>query len=148
MFNLRSQHFQQIEEIHKDIESLTKLCNLSGIKRKVSSLFNYSASNDKFTACINFAVNQLNSIINFFANEWIKPKLIELYNKLVSLLPSDLQLELPLNIKETEPISNIKKKKITWIQKYMWRQLTLSDILFFPQIQVSIWENGYRKAYF
>ncbi len=145
MFNLRSQHFQQIEEIYKDIESLTKLCNLSGIKRKISSLFNYSASNDKFTACINFAVNQLNAIINFFANEWIKPRLIELYNKLVSLLPSDLQLELPLDVKETEPISKVKKKKITWIQKYLWRQLTLSDVVLFPQIEVSIWENGSRR---
>ena len=145
MFNFRSQYFQQIEEIYKDIESLKKLCNLSGIKRKISSLFNYSASNDKFTACINFAVNQLNEIINFFANEWIKPRLIELYNKLVSLLPSDLQLELPLDVKETEPISKVKKKKITWIQKYLWRQLTLSDVVLFPQIEVSIWENGSRR---
>jgi len=145
MFNLRSQHFQQIEEIYKDIKFLTKLCNLSGIKRKISSLFNYSASNDEFTACINFAVNQLNSIINFFANEWIKPRLIELYNKLVSLLPLDLQLELPLDVKETEPISKIKKKKITWIQKYLWKQLTLSDISLFPQIGTSVWENGWRR---
>jgi hypothetical protein len=145
MFNLRSQHFQQIEEIYKDIESLTKLCNLSGIKRKLSSLFNYSASNDKFTACINFAVNQLNSIINFFANEWGKPKLIELYNKLVSLLPSDLQLELPLDVKITEPISKIKKKKIAWIQKYLWKQLTLSDIFLLPEIEIGIWENDSRR---
>ena len=145
MFNLRTQYFQQIEEVYKDIESLKKLCNLSGIKRKISSLFNYSASNDKFNAYINFAVNQLNTIINFFTNEWIKPKLIELYNKLVSLLPSDLQLELPLEVITTEPISKIRKKKITWIQKYFWKQLTLSDIFLLPEIGIGVWENGWRK---
>ena len=107
-------------------------------------LFNYSASNDKFTACINFAVNQLNAIINFFANEWIKSRLIELYNKLVSLLPSNLQLELPLDVKETEPISKIKKKKIIWIQKYLWKQLSLSDIFLLPEIGIGVWENGSR----
>jgi ribosomal protein L31E len=61
-------------------------------------------------------------------------------------LPSDLQLELPLEVRITEPISKIKKKKITWIQKYLWKQLTLSDISFLPQVEAGIWENGSRKA--
>ncbi len=145
MANLRSRSFQQIEEIYRDIDSLSKLCNLSEIKRKISSLFNHSASNDKFNAYINFAVNRLNALINYSVKEWIKPKLMELYNKLVNLLSADLQLELPLDVKQSEPISKVKKKKITWIQKYLWRQLTLSDVVLFPQIEVSIWENGSRR---
>lgn len=145
MANLRSQSFQQIEEIYRDIDSLSKLCNLSEIKRKISSLFNHSASNDKFNAYINFAVNRLNALINYSVKEWIKPKLMELYNKLVNLLSADLQLELPLDVKQSEPISKVKRKKITWIQKYLWRQLSLSDVYLFPQIQLSVWENGWRR---
>jgi len=145
MANLRSQSFQQIQEIYRDIDSLSKLCNLSEIKRKISSLFNHSASNDKFNAYINFAVNRLNALINYSVKEWIKPKLMELYNKLVNLLSADLQLELPLDVKQSEPISKVKRKKITWIQKYLWRQLSLSDVYLFPQIQLSVWENGWRR---
>ncbi len=145
MANLRSQSFQHIEEIYKDIESLSKLCNLSGIKRTISTLYNYSAANDKFTSCINFAINKLNALINFSVKEWLKPKLMELYNKLVSLLPEDLQLELPLDVNETEPINQVKRKKIIWTQKYLWRQLTLSDVFIFPQIETSNWENGWRR---
>ena len=145
MANLRSQSFQQIQEIYRDIDSLSKLCNLSEIKRKISSLFNHSASNDKFNAYINFAVNRLNALINYSIKEWIKPKLMELYNKLVNLLSADLQLELPLDVKQSEPISKVKRKKITWIQKYLWRQLSLSDVYLFPQIQLSVWENGWRR---
>ncbi len=145
MANLRSQSFQHIEEIYKDIESLSKLCNLSGIKRTISTLYNYSAANDKFTSCINFAINKLNALINFSVKEWLKPKLMELYNKLVSLLPEDLQLELPLDVNETEPINQVKRKKIIWTQKYLWKQLTLSDVFIFPQIETSNWENGWRR---
>jgi len=145
MANLRSKYFQEIEEIYKDIECLTKLCNLSVIKRKISSLFNYSASNDKFTDFINFTVNRLNAIINFSVKEWVKPKLMELYNKLVNLLPADLQLKLPLDVEQSEAINKVKTKRIIWTQKYLWRQLTLSDIFFFPSIQISVWENGWRR---
>ncbi len=146
MANFRSKYFQGIEEVYKDIESLSQLCNLSGITRKISSLFNYSASNDKFTAYINFAVNRLNAIINFSVKEWVKPKLMELYNKLVNLLPADLQLELPLDVEQSESISKVKSKKITWTQKYLWKQLTLSDVCLLPHIQVSVWETGWRRV--
>ncbi len=104
MANLCSKHFQQIEEIYRDIESLAKLFNLSGIKQKISFLFNYSASNEKFKDYINFVINRLNAIINFSVKEWLNPKLMELYNKLVNLLPADLQLELPLDVVVTESL--------------------------------------------
>ncbi len=145
MFNLRSEYFQQIEGIYKDIKSLGKLCSLSEIRRKISALYNYSASNEKFTASINYAINKLNTIISFSSQDSLKSKLLNLYNKLVSLLPADLQLELPLNVDQSNPISKVKTKKITWIQKYLWRQLTLSDVLLSPQIPVSVWENGSRR---
>jgi hypothetical protein len=67
---------------------------------------------------------------------------MELYNKLVNLLPADLQLELPLDVEQSETINKVKTKRIIWTQKYLWRQLTLSDIFFFPSIQISVWKNG------
>ena len=64
MASLRSKYFQKLEEIHRDIECLSKLCKLPIVKRKFSVLWKYAADDKKFTSHIIFVVNRLNQIIN------------------------------------------------------------------------------------
>lgn len=113
----RENRFEQLLKLYSDIKALKrKQYKLPKVRHAIAMLVNYKTDDKKFNSYIGFILNQLQKQVNFFCldavlNPKFKPNVRALYFKFTRLLTYDLQLELPLEVRISEP-----KPKVQWMR--------------------------------